>query len=297
MSPTYEGRPLARPEDELVDQGAGFDAATLFTRRRLLSLAGIGIGAAALAACGASSPTSSASTSSGEIPEETNGPYPADGTADLNILEDSGIVRSDITSSLDGGLTVAGVPLVLTFTLLDLANGSAAFEGAALYAWQCDAEGRYSMYSAGVENETFLRGVQVADADGDLTFTTIVPGCYAGRWPHIHFEVYPDLASATDVANVIATSQLAFPTDVVDDVFSLESYPGSATNLAGVGTAISDDHLFGEGDWSLQVPTISGDATAGYTASLTVSIDTTTAATGGSGGGGGMPGGGNPPRP
>ena len=29
--PAYEGRLLARPDDELVDQGAGFDAKTLVT--------------------------------------------------------------------------------------------------------------------------------------------------------------------------------------------------------------------------------------------------------------------------
>ncbi|WP_299051557.1 3,4-dioxygenase subunit beta [uncultured Nocardioides sp.] len=305
--PTYEGRLLTRPDDEVVDQGAGFDVRTLVTRRRLLGLVGVGVGAAALAACGASgssgsgssSSASSATTSAGEIPEETNGPYPADGTADLNILEDSGIVRSDITSSLDGGTTVDGVPLELTFAVTDAAKGDAPFEGVAVYAWQCDAEGRYSMYSSGVEDETYLRGVQVADADGEVTFTTIVPGCYAGRWTHIHFEVYPDAASATDVAHVIATSQLAFPPDVLADVYSstrwADAYAGSTENLAGVGTQVSDDGLFGEGDWELQVPEISGDPTAGYTARLAVAVDTTTEpSSGGMGGMGGGPGDGGP---
>lgn len=299
--PTFEGRPLPRPEEELVDQGAAFDITTLVTRRRMLGLIGAGFGTAVLAACGSDSGSAASSatsggdtTSDGEIPEETNGPYPADGTNDVNVLDDSGIVRSDITSSLDGGTTVVGVPLTLTFNLVDMASGDAPFEGAALYAWQCDAGGKYSMYSSGVENETYLRGIQVADTDGNLTFRTIVPGCYTGRWPHIHFEVYPDVDSATQVTNAIATSQLAFPADMLADVYALEEYAGSTENLAGVGTQISDDDIFGEGDWSLQVPTVSGDVSGGYTASLTVNIDTTTTPTRGGTGSGGGPGGGGP---
>ena len=313
--PAYEGRLLVRPDDEVVDQGAGFDVQTLVTRRRVLSLVGVGVGAVTLAACSSGTSGSSASSSStgatsssattaetaasaGEIPEETNGPYPADGTNDVNLLEESGIVRSDLTSSLDGGTTVAGVPLELTFAVTDMANDDAPFEGAAVYAWQCDAEGLYSMYSDGVEDETYLRGVQIADANGELTFTTIVPGCYTGRWTHIHFEVYPDAASATNVSNVIATSQLAFPADMLADVYALDAYSGSAENLAGVGTEITDDGIFSDGDWSLQVPTITGDVDSGYVAKLVIGVDTTTEATGGGGGGGGgqpAGGGGQPP--
>jgi protocatechuate 3,4-dioxygenase beta subunit len=303
--PVFEGRLLARPDEEVVDQGAGFDVVTMFSRRRLFSLVGAGVGAAALAACGAdastpssgSSATSGASggtTSDGEIPDETNGPYPADGTNDLNILEQSGILRSDITSSLDGGMTVDGVPLTFTFNLVDMAGGNVAFAGAALYAWQCDAEGRYSMYTSGVEDETFLRGIQAADSDGNLTFQTIVPGCYQGRWPHIHFEVYPDLDSATDVSNAIATSQLAFPAGMLADVYAIDAYAGSTENLAGVGTKISDDNIFGDGDWKLEVPTIKGDVDSGYTATLTVNIDTTTTPSVTGGGPGGGPGDGGP---
>ena len=320
VGPAYEGRLLVRPDDEVVDQGAGFDVRTLVTRRRVLSLIGVGVGAATLAAC--SSGTSSSTTASssiagaaagsatssttvaatGEIPEETNGPYPADGTNDLNILEESGIVRSDITSSLDGGTTAEGVPVEFTFTVTDMANNNAPFEGAAVYVWHCDAQGLYSMYSEGAEDETYLRGIQVADANGELTFKTIVPGCYSGRWTHLHFEVYPDVESATNVSNVIATSQVAFPADMLADVYALDAYSGSAENLAAVGTDISDDMIFAEGDWNLQLPTITGDAESGYVAKLAVGVDTTTEATSGGGGFGGDFGGdfggtppGNPP--
>ncbi|MER6678703.1 intradiol ring-cleavage dioxygenase [Streptomyces sp. NPDC000983] len=300
QGPAYEGRLLARPNDAVVDQGAGFDAGTLLTRRRMLGMVGAGASSLALAACSSddsgtsntvSSPSTStgSGTSAGEIPEETNGPYPADGTNDVNILERSGIVRTDITSSLDGGKTVEGVPLTLKLNVTDMANDGAPFEGVAVYAWQCDAQGLYSMYSEGAENETYLRGVQIADADGSVTFKTIVPGCYTGRWSHVHFEVYPNADSATNVSSVIATSQLAFPATMLAKVYALDGYSGSTENLAGVGAQVSDDGIFGDGDWKLQVPTVSGNVTDGYSAELSFGVDTDTEPTRGGGGGAGQP--------
>ncbi|WP_426320031.1 intradiol ring-cleavage dioxygenase [Microbacterium sp. E-13] len=299
--PAYEGRLLPRPDDEVVDQGAAFDLRTLVNRRTLLSLVGLGAGAIALAACtpaATGSPSQGGTPSSGssadtvsakEIPDETNGPYPADGTNGVNILEDSGIVRSDITSSLGGGATVDGVPLSITFTVTDLAKGGVPFEGVAVYAWQCDARGLYSMYSEGAQNETYLRGVQIADAKGEVTFQTIVPGCYPGRWTHIHFEIYPDAASATQGTNAIAISQLAFPEDMLGDVYALDAYPDSASNLRQIGS-ISDDMVFGDG-YDLQLGTFAGDAASGFTGTLAVGVDTTTEASMSQapGGGGGRP--------
>ncbi|OZC83676.1 3,4-dioxygenase subunit beta [Rhodococcus sp. 06-412-2C] len=310
--PTYEGRLLDRPTEEVVDQGAGFDITTLITRRRVLSIVGAGAGAVALAACSttsngasATSTTTSTTTATGtasatsEIPQETNGPYPADGTNGVNVLEESGIVRNDITSSLDGGTTVEGTPLSFTFTLSDMANDNRPFEGAAVYVWQCDAAGLYSMYSEGVEDETYLRGIQAAGADGTVTFETIVPGCYSGRWTHMHFEVYPDAASATNADNAIATSQVAFPQDMLDAIYQLDTYPSSAKNLAQLGS-LDNDNVFGDG-YDLEMGTFSGDPASGYVGSLSVAIDTTTEPAAGGGGapagGGGQPpmGGGTPP--
>jgi protocatechuate 3,4-dioxygenase beta subunit len=297
--PAYEGRLLPRPEEEVVDQGAGFDVTTLLTRRRILGLFGAGVGAAALAACGSASSSSSgssggsAATSDGEIPQETNGPYPADGTNGTNVLTESGIVRSDITTSLDGGTTVDGVPLTFTFTVTDMANGDVPFEGVAVYLWQCDALGRYSMYSEGVEDETYLRGVQVADAKGQVTFKTIVPGCYDGRWTHLHFEVYPDADSAATGENAIATSQVAFPEEMLTAVYQDDAYDGSAENLTRV--SLDSDNVFSDG-YDLEMGKFTGSSSAGYRGSLAVAVDTTTeAAMGGAPGGGGP--GGTPPEP
>ncbi|WP_236967873.1 intradiol ring-cleavage dioxygenase [Microbacterium aurantiacum] len=295
--PAYEGRLLARPDDEVVDQGIGFDLGTLLSRRGILGLAGLGAGAVALAACsplatsaatpsasatpsaaGTTTPTSTPSASAvlpaGEIPDETAGPYPGDGSNGPDVLEQSGIIRRDLRTSLGGTAVVEGVPAEVTLRITDMASGDAPFAGVAVYAWHCDAQGRYSMYSDGVEGETWLRGVQVTDADGQVTFTTIVPGCYAGRWPHIHFEVYPDAASITDAGNAIATSQLALPQAMLETVYALPAYDGSARNLTGV--SLTSDNVFGEDGGALQMATVTGDASAGYAASLVVRVDTAT---------------------
>ena len=131
--PAYEGRLLDRVDDEVVDQGVAFDLRTLVSRRNVLSLFGLGVGAVALAACAADSSGSSGSgsagstTSTGEIPDETAGPYPGDGSNGVNVLEQSGIVRSDIRSSIGSTTMAEGVPMTFDLTVLDLANDDAPF--------------------------------------------------------------------------------------------------------------------------------------------------------------------------
>ena len=306
QGPTYEGRPLDRPDEEVVDQGAPFDIRTLISRRSVIGLAGLGVGAVVLAACAptatsstgssgssGSSDASTGSTAEGEIPDETAGPYPGDGSNGPDVLEESGIVRQDIRSSIDGSATAEGVPLTIRLEILDMQNDDAPFAGAAVYLWHCTAGGEYSMYSEGLEDVTYLRGVQVADAEGNVSFTSVFPGCYSGRWPHIHFEVYPDVDSITDSANAIATSQIALPEDTCTTVYTDSRYDGSTENLAQ--TSLDGDNVFGDDAGALQLATVTGDATSGYTATLVVRIDTTTTPTAGaapSGGGEGGPGGG-----
>ncbi|WP_205323610.1 intradiol ring-cleavage dioxygenase [Glycomyces sp. YM15] len=298
---TYEGRPYAKQDEELVDQGLQFDIGTLLSRRGVL-FAGAGVAVAGLAACGTTDAdaTESGSTASAEdlteIPEETAGPYPGDGSNGPDVLEESGVVRSDIRSSFGtGSATAEGVPLTLQFTIYDMANGNVPFEGVAVYAWHCTRDGEYSMYGEGLENENFLRGVQMADADGVVSFTSIFPGCYSGRWPHVHFEVYPDEASITDSANAIATSQLAFPEDVCDTVYAEEGYETSVENLSRI--SLESDGIFSDDGGESQMGTVSGDVASGYTITLAVGVDTSTE-TGGGGSapsGGGAPGGGEMP--
>ena len=144
-------------------------------------------------------------------------------------------MRKDIRSSFGSSTTVAtGVPLTIRFAVLDLANACEPYAGAAIYAWHCDQAGRYSMYSQGVEGENYLRGVQAAGDDGIVEFTSVFPACYQGRWPHIHFEVYPSLEKATSSGNKIATSQIALPEDTCDAVYATAGYESSvASHVAG----------------------------------------------------------------
>jgi protocatechuate 3,4-dioxygenase beta subunit len=281
--PTYEGRPLARPDEEVVDQGLGFDLGTLMSRRRILGILGAGAATAGLAACAAAEPNgtsngagsataseSAGSDATGEIPEETAGPYPGDGSNGPDVLEQSGIVRADIRSSIgDASGTAEGVPMTLELTVADLASGG-AFEGVAVYVWHCTREGGYSMYSRGVENENFLRGVQIADGTGKVSFTSVFPACYDGRWPHIHFEVYPDQASITDASKVIATSQVALPQDVCATVYAEEGYEQSVSNLSRV--SLASDNVFGDDGGVSQLATVTGDVTGGYTVALNVGV-------------------------
>lgn len=300
--PAYEGRLLDRVDEEVVDQGAAFDIRTLLSRRGVLGLAGIGLGAVVLAACAPSATGGSTSTptptpgsdaaagdgaSVAEIPDETAGPYPGDGSNGPDVLEDAGIVRRDIRSSIDGGATADGVPLTFELQVLDLANGGAPFAGVAVYAWHCTAQGEYSMYSSGLEDVTYLRGVQVADADGRVSFTSVFPGCYSGRWPHIHFEVYPDVGSITDSTAAIATSQLALPEAECAAVYAEAAYDGSARNLSQI--TLASDNVFGDDSGALQLATVTGSVRDGYAATLVVGVDTATtpALSAGPGGGGG----------
>ena len=292
-TPTYEGRLLPRPDEELVDQGLGFDVGTLLTRRRLLTVLGLGAASVGLAACGAGGSTSSSSSATaaaGEIPDETAGPYPGDGSNGPDVLEQSGIVRSDIRSSYgEFSGTAEGVPMTLALTVSDLANGGVPFQGAAVYVWHCTREGGYSLYSSGIEDQNYLRGVQVTDADGLVRFTSVFPACYDGRWPHVHFEVYPDQAAITDSANAIATSQLALPQDACEAVYATTGYEASVATLSRV--SLSGDNVFGDDDGAGQLATVTGDVTGGYTVRLAVGIDTGTTPTGGGLGGDGAPSG------
>jgi protocatechuate 3,4-dioxygenase beta subunit len=146
------------------DLGLVADLPRLLHRRRLLGLIA-GAGLVTLAGCAtndgtassAASSSAAVSTSGGscaEIPEETAGPYPADGSNGPDVLNQSGIVRSDIRSSFGSASGVAeGVPLTIELTVLDASSGCSALAGAAVYLWHCDRDGAYSIYSQSAAGE------------------------------------------------------------------------------------------------------------------------------------------------
>jgi protocatechuate 3,4-dioxygenase beta subunit len=266
------------------DRGLAHDLrlmlSTSMSRRRMLGMfAGAAAGATlvpALVGCGSDDTTSTtidAATGGtcSTIPTETAGPYPGDGTNGANALTLSGIVRSDIRSSIGTATGVAaGVPLTITLTLVNSSASCAPLVGYAVYLWHCDQGGNYSMYSSAVVNENYLRGVQVTDAAGQVTFQSIVPACYSGRWPHIHFEMYASLAAATNGSNKVAVSQLAMPKATCDTVFATTGYSASVSNLAAI--SLATDNVFSDDQAIHQLASVTGSVAAGYVATLTVPI-------------------------
>lgn len=212
-------------------------------------------------------------------PTETNGPYPADGTntssgLTSNALTAANVVRSDLRPSFIGSSTAvaAGVQLTLTLTVVNVNSSCAPLAGYAVYLWHCDRDGKYSLYD--LPNESYLRGVGVTDANGQITFTTIFPGCYAGRWPHMHFEVFSSLTTATSGRYAALVSQLAMPAATCTEVYNnATGYDTSVRNLAGV--SIASDNVFGDNSSAQiaqQTPAMSGSVSAGYTATAVIGL-------------------------
>jgi protocatechuate 3,4-dioxygenase beta subunit len=215
-------------------------------------------------------------------PEEETGPYPVGGSngADgdrSNALAENGIVRSDIRRSFGDATGIAhGVPLNLSISLIDTTHDGAPLAGHAVYVWQCRADGLYSCYPDGIRGENFLRGVQVADARGKVSFRSIFPGCYWGRYPHIHFEIYPDLEAAKSYRNKILTSQMALPREIAGEVYAkAEGYGASSENLHSITT--SSDEVFGDNtaeELATMTPKISGNTRSGYDARIVIGVVT-----------------------
>jgi protocatechuate 3,4-dioxygenase beta subunit len=228
-------------------------------------------GNSASSSSGGGSSTSSSSsgsvTSCNEIPAETAGPYPGDGTNGPNVLTEIGIMRSNIRSSYGTKSgTAAGVPLKVTLKVVNTSGGCAPISGYLVYLWHCDNAGKYSLYTVATEN--YLRGAQVTDAKGEVTFETTFPGCYDGRWPHIHFEVFSSMTAATG-RTALKTSQLALPKDTCSLVYATSGYEASVGNLAK--TTLTSDMVFKDGSTE-QVPLVSGDAAGGFAATLVVGV-------------------------
>ena len=279
------------PEHELEDHDRGlvFDLSTVDRRQVLkgLGFASLNVGLFTIIGCGPSGATAGASAgasaagtaaagtagvgaSCAVIPEETAGPFPGDGSNGPNVLADSGVVRKDIRSSFGSSTTVAtGVPLTINLIVQDSGAGCAPLAGAAVYVWHCDQGGNYSLYSQAAANENYLRGVQAADDSGLVTFQSIFPACYSGRWPHIHFEVYPSLEMATDENNKIATSQVALPKETCDLVYATAGYEQSVSNLQQV--SLERDMVFSDGV-TQQLGTVTGTVDQRLVVALTVPV-------------------------
>src|SRR5206468_1540403 len=230
-----------------------------------------GAGMALAAGCGSSSPTnptttaasSSSSTGTGGgtsgtsscavTPEETAGPYPDR----LGMVSNAAFFRQDITEGR------SGLPLLLAINVVNVKNSCSAVANANVEIWQCDAAGNYSEYSQPGYNgtgQTFLRGLQATDGTGAATFRTIYPGWYMGRATHIHVQVFVN-------GTVVKTTQIAFPEDVSSAVYRTGVYASHGQN----STTNTGDNVFADGT-QYEMATLTGDATNGYTAALTIGI-------------------------
>ena len=102
-----------------------------------------------------------------------------------------------------------GLPLDLRLRVVS-ASDCQPLTGAVVEVWHCDTSGAYSGHPAELarkpfdtllyagrgggnvpptNDETFLRGSQVTGQDGSVHFSTILPGWYEPRVPHIHVQV------------------------------------------------------------------------------------------------------------
>lgn len=216
-------------------------------RREVLGLLGVTGGALALG-CGDAPTSSTGGGNSGGscavTPSETAGPFPS--------LND--IVRSDIREGR------AGTQLTLTIKIVRVNAGCTAVAGANVEIWHCDVFGNYSQYGTQV-GQTFLRGIQTTNSNGEVTFITIYPGWYQGRATHIHAEVVVN-------GQPVKISQLAFPESINNAVHSSGAYV-TGRGLNPVSNA--SDNVFADG-LSEQLVTPVGSPSAGYTAAWQIGI-------------------------
>jgi len=224
----------------------------LLTRREALGAVGAA-GVAIAWGCG-DTPTSPSSTvevatatstnaACAVTPTETVGPYPS--------LVD--LFRSDIREGKSGTL------LALTIRVVNAANGCTAVPDANVEIWHVDAAGNYSQYGTQT-TQTYLRGIQTTNSNGEVTFTTIFPGWYQGRATHIHVEV-------TMGGRSVKVTQIAFPETVNNSVHTSGVYASRGTNpIANLSDGIFADSL------SSEIVTPTGSVSGGYNATFQVAI-------------------------
>ena len=212
------------------------------------------------------------------LPWETAGPYPGDGSnsrdgAVVNILTQHGVIREDLRASFgDYSGAVDGEPLALELTLQDAA-GCTPLVGHAIYIWACDTTGLYSLYDTPEAN--YLRGVGVSDDNGLVRFTTVFPGCYDGRWPHIHFEVFESAQAAVSGAASVLTAQIALPEVDCAALYAADARYAKGTRNLGRITLPTDNVFSDNSEEQLeqQMLRLTGVPGEGYIGTLTIPLD------------------------
>lgn len=259
------------------------DLRLILSRRRAL---GLGAATVLLAGCGGwpfggeanAQATAADGSTCIRMPREMAGPFPANGTnsragSTVNVLDQSGIIRADMRGSFGEFSDVAeGVPLALELRLVNVGDACSPLAGHLIYLWQCDAAGRYSLYERTESN--YLRGAAVADAQGVARMMTVFPGCYPGRWPHIHLEVFASPEQAARGEGSLLISQLAFAKTDCDAVYAAHpAYAGSTAALAEL--SLGSDRIFRDNSpeqMAAQTLVLTGDPAQGHVATGTIGI-------------------------
>jgi len=179
-------------------------------------------------------------------PSETAGPFP--------IKTPSDLVRENITSDR------LGIALLMTLTVQNNHNGCVPLPGVFVDVWHCDADGLYSEYGT-LTAQSFLRGRQTTDANGQVSFISIFPGWYPGRAPHIHVEVLDSINEDS-----LWITQIAFPKDICDAVYATAEYNGTAD------TSNSSDGVFAPNPDRNMADSVTGNVTDGYTLQKTIVV-------------------------
>ncbi|MFJ3086748.1 intradiol ring-cleavage dioxygenase [Streptomyces sp. NPDC086838] len=153
-----------------------------------------------------------------------------------------------------------GIPLLLVLRVVDNAT-CRPIRNSAIEIWHCDASGVYSGYTQNgngggggtppgppptgtpttppdgpggpgghappTDDLTWLRGIQMTDAQGFVTFRTVFPGWYAGRAVHIHTKVHTGGSRTSDGytgGRTCHTGQFYFPEEAVNATSNTEPY-------------------------------------------------------------------------
>ncbi len=184
-------------------------------------------------------------------PTETEGPYPT--------KSPSAYVRSNIVEDR------TGVPITMNITLQNAKNGCAALAGAIVDLWHCDKDGNYSEYS-GFTTVHFLRGRQVTDANGLVTFTSIFPGWYTGRTTHLHIHIFN--ASGTS----LKVTQISFPEGNSSAVTIVNTTASGYTKGMSGYTYNANDNIFSDDTGNVEMASVTGSVAAGYTLTHKIAV-------------------------
>ena len=197
------------------------------------------------------------------VPNLTQGPF----------FVDEHLNRSDIRSSSKGtakGEPCPGLPLTLHVSVFAYGKaGCTPLPGTQVDVWHCDGLGLYSdvrnFGDADTRGRDFLRGYQVTDSGGQVTFKTIYPGWYMGRAVHVHLKAR--FFDASKNTTTEATTQVFFDDATTDAVFRANS-PYSARGPRAMRNA--DDAIYGERA-PLLLP-LQGVSSSGYAARFSLGI-------------------------